>query len=110
MPKGGVNVTVSVVLAGATPARVCAAVNVLLVKPVGNDPVHVRATLKLFVTTPTVEDVAVTNPVAVAVVHNPVPFISPATSLTIAALSKVPSKNCTAPTPSGRVTVSFIIF
>ena len=97
-------------LAAATPARVCAAVNVLLVKPVGNDPAHVRATLKLFVSTPTVEDVAVTNPVAVAVVNPDPAFISPATSVTILALVNVPSNILLCVLPSGNVVVSVIMF
>ena len=110
LPKGGVSVTLSVVLAAATPARVCAAVNVLLVKPVGNDPAHVKATLKLFVITPTVEDVAVTNPVAVAVVNPDPAFISPCTSVTILALVNVPSNILLCVLPSGNVVVSVITF
>ena len=109
-PKGGVKVTLSVVAAAATPARVCAPVNVLLVKPVGNDPAHVRATLKLFVSTPTVEDVAVTKPVAVAVVNPEPAFISPATSVTMLALVNCPSSILLCVLASGNVTVSVITF
>ena len=97
-------------LAAATPARVCAAVNVLLVKPVGNDPAHVRATLKLFVIIPTAEAVAVTKPVDVAVVNPDPAFISPATSLTILALVNCPSNTLLCVLPSGNVTVSVITF